>query len=616
MSSEHLIDLRTGKEYPLQDQVTIGRDPGNSLVLDDASIAPRHVQVRRYGQKWMVLDCGAQEGVYVDHQRLPPLGLAALSNGSTLTLGSLSFRFSDGSAPDDPAVRPASSPGSAPAKTPVAPPVAPPHVPAAEPGERAKRAPSFRKPLIVLAVAIVLFLGWCLIQHSAGVRAMDAERYADAIASFGRDPLFSRGKKQEALLMAGADAHARGAYNEAEDYYLSAGDAGRDAWCDVICDHAAALIDMDQVSGAIAVLDQLPEDHAQRRSDVLYDGALSRLASGHADTAAALLEPISDETRAKEQLGVIQLAQAERALESGAIETAISIAEDIENTRYADAAGFLAQAYHALGNSQVAKGDLEAALKSFRNCPGDPVAQTNASILTLLESRRYTWAVQAADTAVREASTDVPWDGWKELILQACSSQEETRDTDTLLDVTYARRFVSGDLGDNFADEGSAFRQAFPKGTDMVDKTYGTRAPDLETVYGLCGAAPAGKVLILCKTVDYPDKSPNYGYVYNLMEQMPLHFYPASLSEVEYILLLSYDYTKYGTYEGGSAALQENGRVQLIRVSDRRTIYQSPTVAGSPPPYWMSSLLLVWGWGSGNAPDLTAQAISAFSYIK
>lgn len=74
--------------------LTIGRDPGNDLVLDDPALSRRHARVVRREGVDVLEDGGSRNGVFVADTRLKkPHRLAA---GDVVTLGTYSFKYRDG----------------------------------------------------------------------------------------------------------------------------------------------------------------------------------------------------------------------------------------------------------------------------------------------------------------------------------------------------------------------------------------------------------------------------------------------------------------------------------------------------------------------------------------
>ena len=64
--------------------VSIGREAGNTVQLDDHEISRRHAEIRRVGDAFVVGDLGSSNGTYVNERRVER---AELSNGDRIRLG-------------------------------------------------------------------------------------------------------------------------------------------------------------------------------------------------------------------------------------------------------------------------------------------------------------------------------------------------------------------------------------------------------------------------------------------------------------------------------------------------------------------------------------------------
>lgn len=61
----------TGTVYPLEGELlTLGRDPGNSIHINDAEISRRHARLSLQGGKYVLEDLGSTNGTFVNGQRL------------------------------------------------------------------------------------------------------------------------------------------------------------------------------------------------------------------------------------------------------------------------------------------------------------------------------------------------------------------------------------------------------------------------------------------------------------------------------------------------------------------------------------------------------------------
>lgn len=61
-----LIDAQSGREFHLDDGTTIGRDPGNDIVLDDSSVSAQHAKVRLEGKTFALFDLASTNRTLVN----------------------------------------------------------------------------------------------------------------------------------------------------------------------------------------------------------------------------------------------------------------------------------------------------------------------------------------------------------------------------------------------------------------------------------------------------------------------------------------------------------------------------------------------------------------------
>jgi hypothetical protein len=194
-----------GKVFALEAQeISIGREPSNTIVVNDAQISRRHARMELRGPTYAIQDLGSTNGTFVNGVRLS--GMQDLIPGDLVTLGEgivMAFEStSDMNAtllssmpaptavpvhPPAPAPTPAVPPAPAPvypAKVPAGPVSAPPAVPPA-PVSRPGPAPAYpgrvppgpaptppaaapanpsrnRTIILIVAIAVVLILCLCV----------------------------------------------------------------------------------------------------------------------------------------------------------------------------------------------------------------------------------------------------------------------------------------------------------------------------------------------------------------------------------------------------------------------------------------------------------------------
>ena len=72
--------------------LTIGRSPGNGLVLEDQQASRRHAEIRRLGAgRYALQDAGSANGTWVNGRRLAASG--ELRNGDVISIGNARLRF-------------------------------------------------------------------------------------------------------------------------------------------------------------------------------------------------------------------------------------------------------------------------------------------------------------------------------------------------------------------------------------------------------------------------------------------------------------------------------------------------------------------------------------------
>ena len=78
-----------------KDPVVIGRMSTNDVVLSDPNVSRRHAELRRSGERWMLVDLGSTNGTSVNGKLARE---HELSHGDRLMFGSTKIRFETGEA--------------------------------------------------------------------------------------------------------------------------------------------------------------------------------------------------------------------------------------------------------------------------------------------------------------------------------------------------------------------------------------------------------------------------------------------------------------------------------------------------------------------------------------
>jgi pSer/pThr/pTyr-binding forkhead associated (FHA) protein len=175
-----------GKVYPLEAQeLSIGRDDANRIVINDAEVSRRHARMELRGSAYVIQDLGSTNGTFVNGTRLS--GIQVLNPGDTVTLGEgivLAYESATdlnatilSTQPSQTVIeRPTSAPAPAPVPRPIPTPVYSGHVPASPapassvpvgqvpmPPETAPAKKGGSKTVIIIVViAVVLILCLCV----------------------------------------------------------------------------------------------------------------------------------------------------------------------------------------------------------------------------------------------------------------------------------------------------------------------------------------------------------------------------------------------------------------------------------------------------------------------
>lgn len=81
----------TGEVIPLGEIVTIGRSPGNNLVLPDNQVSRNHALIRREGEEYLIIDLGSANGTFVNDK--PVTSATPLRGKDMIRMGESVFIF-------------------------------------------------------------------------------------------------------------------------------------------------------------------------------------------------------------------------------------------------------------------------------------------------------------------------------------------------------------------------------------------------------------------------------------------------------------------------------------------------------------------------------------------
>lgn len=83
--------LKVGQTLTLQAVTLLGRDPANTIVLDDGTVSARHARMCRQDGVWWLEDLGSQSGTTLND--LPLQNPTPLTSGDIIGIGQLRFKL-------------------------------------------------------------------------------------------------------------------------------------------------------------------------------------------------------------------------------------------------------------------------------------------------------------------------------------------------------------------------------------------------------------------------------------------------------------------------------------------------------------------------------------------
>ncbi|MEQ9372764.1 MAG: FHA domain-containing protein [Coleofasciculus chthonoplastes F3-SA18-01] len=95
----HLVHNASGATFNLSGNIcTIGREPSNTLVLDDGLSSRYHAQITQsrdtQGQlQYQLIDVGSSNGTFVNGQQLTPHQPCTLTPGNSIRIGNQEWTF-------------------------------------------------------------------------------------------------------------------------------------------------------------------------------------------------------------------------------------------------------------------------------------------------------------------------------------------------------------------------------------------------------------------------------------------------------------------------------------------------------------------------------------------
>lgn len=458
--------------------------------------------------------------------------------------------------------------------------------------------------LIILGTAAVVALAtlvmlWCVVFGFLGKSAYESGDYEKSANLLTKDFLFSGERRQSALRKAGRMAYAQERYEDAAEYYEKMGDEGHALWVEARCALAAQEILNGNDNEGLLMLEKLGQ------------------------------EPENETTVNEARL---KLARQLIRLDMPRFEMAESQLTAITDQNLTGLQEFRDELYYQWGMDLLEEGRYSVAGEKMAQCRQNSDAKLLVDVVSCLESGNYYGAAQLMcekNEAEQYHDFRIVWSDMLEnyLELDPPSGLEDTLHAEAatlLLDQqmnpwSYPEtdedrkewisnreqaRYTTG----NLEDMGPAYSAI---GKLPGDGDLEVTSP--EDIYAACGTDPKGKILILRQQRDYDTDSNSYAISLDLMRYLPADRFPAALSEVEYVILVSYSYNANGTYTLITKALRESGQVILYKLPEKWSQYSSGTKYGASAP----NTFYYYGdpptYMSGGCPELGSFIYTAYT---
>ena len=261
------------------------------------------------------------------------------------------------------------------------------------------------------------------------------------------------------------------------------------------------------------------------------------------------------------------------------------------------------------------RGQLEAGREYLLQAQDIGQAPAFAAIAENLLAGDYTPACEELSRQYKKGMTGIVIEDWKYAIIalgyeKSTEEPESRMDYEKALAVLYeaengARKLTLGALK-SVTDVYTSAIATLPESEQ--DQTISS----VEKLLSGCGGAPKGKILIVRTFHDYDGNKPTSAISWELTNLLPAKYIPASLDEVEYLVVLEYDFRETGRYNNNyTLSLQEFCTIYVYAARPRMELQTEVVSYGVDAP----NTYFYHGSGtpqylSGNRPSIGSDLFS------
>ena len=274
----------------------------------------------------------------------------------------------------------------------------------------------------------------------------------------------------------------------------------------------------------------------------------------------------------------------------------------------------------------IRAGDYETAIEFFGYCASD-LDRIYAEVIEILVTGEWENALDVIKSREYDSLERDLEMCWGEIIREIAGITKDFSELDQMLMDNYVAQYLKV-REPSFKEEqllfgDSSYWMSESYVGEITDEDY-LSVSNFNKLKSQCGSKANGKVLIIRSQMSYPKGKTYYAIDFPNMENLSADLYPASLSEVEYIIVENYGYTVDGKYRqtltfgdnsvaDDFAFLRMKGQVQLLNVSDGKTVQTSPWIEGTGEVDAHFSEL---NYQCSNMPETGAHIISAVEEVR